>query len=64
MSSVESADEIMVFRDGRIAERGRHHELVAAGGLYASLFRTWLGEKSAREPTEKPSPIEVAEFHS
>jgi ATP-binding cassette subfamily B protein len=54
----------MVFRDGRIAERGRHHELVAAGGLYASLFRTWLGEKSAREPTEKPSPIEVAEFHS
>ena len=64
MSSVEAADEIMVFRDGRIAERGRHAALVAEGGLYASLFRTWLGEKSAREPTEKPSPIEVAEFHS
>jgi putative ABC transport system ATP-binding protein len=45
MSSAESADEILVFRDGRLAERGSHLDLVGAGGLYASLFRTWLGER-------------------
>jgi len=62
MSSVESADQIIVFRDGRIAERGPHAELVAAGGLYASLYRTWLGERSPREGTTAPQPIEVGDF--
>jgi ATP-binding cassette subfamily B protein len=40
LSTVRDADQILVMDDGRIVERGRHAELVAAGGLYAELYRT------------------------
>ena len=37
ISAVKDADEILVFEDGRILERGTHHQLVERGGLYAEL---------------------------
>jgi ATP-binding cassette subfamily B protein len=40
LSTVRDADQILVMDSGRIVERGRHDELVAAGGLYAELYRT------------------------
>jgi ATP-binding cassette subfamily B protein len=40
LSTVREADQILVVDDGRIVERGRHVELLAAGGLYAELYRT------------------------
>jgi ATP-binding cassette, subfamily B, bacterial len=40
LSTVRDADLILVMDDGRIVERGRHADLVAAGGLYAELYRT------------------------
>jgi ATP-binding cassette subfamily B protein len=40
LSTVRAADEILVVAGGRIVERGRHTELLAAGGLYADLYRT------------------------
>jgi ATP-binding cassette subfamily B protein len=41
LSTVRYADDILVVDGGRIAERGTHGELVAAGGLYAGLYRDW-----------------------
>ena len=43
LSTAEAADEILVFDDGRAVERGSHPELVEAGGVYARLHESWLG---------------------
>ncbi|MEV3985066.1 ABC transporter ATP-binding protein [Nonomuraea sp. NPDC049758] len=40
LSTIREADEILVVHDGRVAERGRHDELLARGGHYAELYRT------------------------
>jgi ATP-binding cassette subfamily B protein len=45
ISTVRDADQIFVLDRGRIAERGRHDALVAAGGLYAALYRKQLLEE-------------------
>jgi ATP-binding cassette, subfamily B, bacterial len=42
LSTVVDADLIVVLEAGEIVERGAHHELLAAGGLYAELARTQL----------------------
>ncbi len=38
LSTVLRADQIVVLEAGRIADMGRHHELLARGGLYAQLY--------------------------
>jgi ATP-binding cassette subfamily B protein len=38
LSTVMSADQIIVLENGLIRERGKHEELVLAGGLYSELF--------------------------
>jgi ATP-binding cassette subfamily B protein len=43
LSTAETADTIFVFDAGRVVERGTHAELVELGGVYAGLFRSWLG---------------------
>jgi ATP-binding cassette, subfamily B, multidrug efflux pump len=44
LSTIMSADEILVMHHGEIRERGTHRELMARGGLYARLYRLQTGE--------------------
>jgi ATP-binding cassette subfamily B protein len=39
LSTIKEADQILVLNDGLIEQRGRHDELVAAGGLYSELYQ-------------------------
>ncbi|MCO8275761.1 ABC transporter ATP-binding protein/permease [Actinoplanes sp. TRM 88003] len=43
--SAHDADRVAVVEDGRITELGSHHDLVAADGPYAALWRSWHGER-------------------
>ncbi len=45
VTAVKDADLILVLDEGRIVERGRHRELVALGGTYATLLRRQLLEQ-------------------
>ena len=47
LSTVRGADQILVVADGRIVERGKHHELLAQGGLYADLYTTQFSEQAS-----------------
>ena len=44
LSTILAADEILVIKDGVIAERGVHSELVKAGGTYTELYETQFGK--------------------
>ncbi|WP_319498145.1 ABC transporter ATP-binding protein/permease [uncultured Cohaesibacter sp.] len=50
LSTVIGADEIIVLEAGRIKERGRHADLLAQGGLYASM---WDRQREASEAEER-----------
>ncbi|MBK5210904.1 MAG: ATP-binding cassette domain-containing protein [Coriobacteriia bacterium] len=42
LATVVAADQLLVVSDGQIVERGKHEELVRAGGAYAHLFNSQL----------------------
>jgi len=49
LSTIREADQILVIEDGRVAERGRHEELLDGGGLYAELYRTQFATQARQE---------------
>jgi ATP-binding cassette subfamily B protein len=66
LSTVREADQILVVVDGHIVERGTHADLLAAGGVYAELYRTQFSRQGAADTTEPqngegPRPVQSAE---
>ena len=57
LSTIIDADEIIVLEAGRIAERGRHFDLVAAKGRYAEMWRRQQEAAEAGQPIEVPPPF-------
>jgi len=52
LSTIAAADNILVLDEGRIVQSGTHDQLLAAGGLYADLYRTLLrAERTATAVT-------------
>jgi len=49
LSTVRHADQIFVLEQGRIAERGSHEELIAAGGIYEQLYEAQTRERRKRQ---------------
>ncbi|MCP3909685.1 MAG: ABC transporter ATP-binding protein [Actinomycetia bacterium] len=43
LSTAEVADLVLVFDRGRLIEQGSHDSLLALGGVYASMFASWIG---------------------
>ncbi len=54
LSTIVGADEIIVLDQGVIAERGHHHQLLAHGGPYASM---WNRQREAEEAREKLAQV-------
>jgi ATP-binding cassette subfamily B protein len=51
LSTVRGADQILVVSDGRIVQRGKHHELLAQGGVYADLYNTQFDSQGRTNQT-------------
>eukprot|EP00127_Corallochytrium_limacisporum_P006677 Clim_evm56s232 gene=Clim_evmTU56s232 len=59
LSTVIGADQILVLRDGKIAERGSHRELLASDGIYAGMWRQQLeAQDEVREASGKKTEAE------
>ncbi|WP_405431790.1 ABC transporter ATP-binding protein [Micromonospora sp. NBC_00617] len=56
LSTIRAADQILVVEDGRIVERGRHGDLLAAGGRYQELYRTQFDQD---QPTIQEQRVAV-----
>jgi ABC-type multidrug transport system fused ATPase/permease subunit len=46
LSTAEAADEVLVFNEGEIVERGPHAQLVTAGGTYTHLHNSWTAQRT------------------
>jgi ATP-binding cassette subfamily B protein len=68
LSTIVGADEIIVLDQGRIVERGAHHDLLRHDGLYASMWNRQREAEEARErlarvaddtaaPNRNPPPV-------
>jgi ATP-binding cassette subfamily B protein len=57
LSTVRGADQIIVIDGGRVAERGRHEELLKQGGRYGEMWRVYTDTSSWRMSVAKGGSI-------
>ncbi|MDW4909571.1 ABC transporter ATP-binding protein [Streptomyces sp. ADMS] len=50
LHTAHDADRVAVMEEGLLTELGTHDRLVAAGGAYAALWRSWHGEQQSASP--------------
>jgi ATP-binding cassette subfamily B protein len=60
LSTIVGADEIIVLDQGEIVERGTHFGLLAANGLYASMWNRQREAEEAREKLARVAEVDVA----
>jgi ATP-binding cassette subfamily B protein len=60
LSTIVGADEIIVLDQGEIVERGAHYALLAANGLYASMWNRQREAEEAREKLAQVADVEAA----
>jgi ATP-binding cassette subfamily B protein len=60
LSTITSADQILVMDEGEIVERGVHADLLAAGGLYADLYRTLVRDDVERVAQDESAALGLA----
>lgn len=53
LATAMKADRIAVVNEGAIMELGSHEELVAAGGYYADMYRTWISHSSTGQEADQ-----------
>jgi ATP-binding cassette subfamily B protein len=47
VSTIATADDILVLEDGRMVGRGTHEELLGSNPTYAEIVQSQIGERSA-----------------
>ena len=64
LRTVKSADQILVLKDGRIVEHGRHEELITQDGPYRQIYDLELRDQEEAFVHEQPREAAMAEAES
>ncbi len=61
LSTVRTADRIIVLREGQVIEEGDHESLLAGGGHYAELYTTYFRHQALNyQPWEEPGDVTIS----
>lgn len=64
LSTIQDADNILVLKNGSLAEQGTHGQLMILGGLYADLHRTQFDQLSVAAPLDMTGETASANYDS
>ncbi|MGZ0148614.1 ABC transporter ATP-binding protein [Kribbella sp. WER1] len=60
LTQAEQADRIVVLDQGQVVESGTHDGLLATGGRYAQLWRSWTGTATPDQPGGRTTPASAS----